>query len=242
MEKHYNQIEDYIAGKLDSKSKAAFEAQLKADPKLADALQLQRSMGAFLKKENMMAQLMPELQALGDKHFQEKKATAKVVSFRKRLLMGAAIAASLLLFIFVWNNMEQQSPYEQFAVHDTLSLIEKGTYDPLAGEAQKAFNEQNYTKAVFSLKNFLLENPGSLKAQLAFGIASMETGDDARALETFTTLHEGTTTYTSAGTWYLALYYLKKDNINECQKYLKQIDKSADPYYYQKAQNLLKKL
>lgn len=246
MENFDKLIEDYLSGALSDKERADFELRLQSDPALANAFQLQKSMNAFLVKENNKDQLIPQLEALGKKHFEESDKTstatpkeAKVIGInRRRLFTGLAIAASLAFILFAVSNFFQKPLYEQYAYHEPINLIEKSENNPKAVEAQNFFNKKEYQKAAQSLTEYLREAPTDTKAILARGICSLELNQLDQAIEIFTPIHNGQTALKAFGTWYLALTYLKKENTGLTKEYLELIP-SSEGGLYKKAQDLL---
>ncbi len=249
MENFDKLFEDYLESKMDGKSREAFEARLVKDPAFAEAFQLHKSMNAFLVKENRKGALMPKLEALGKKHFEDEDAKtsnppkeAKVVGFnRRRLFTGLAIAASMVVILFALSQLFQQPLYEQYAFHQDINLIEKSENNPKAIEAQNFFNNKDYQNAAQSLTEYLRDSPNDTKAILARGICSLELGQLDQAVEIFTPIHNGRTALKATGTWYLALTHLKMEDIELAKEYLELVPEEEGGLY-KKAQELLGKL
>jgi hypothetical protein len=237
----YKLIEDYIAGTLSEDQRAEFEERLNEDAAFAEAFQVQKSMNAFLVKENTKAQLLQQLNGLGEKHFDTPQ-QAKVVSFsRRKVFAGLAIAASIALLVFALNGLFEKPLYNQYAMHQTINLVEKGDSDPIAVTAQTEFNNKDYSNAYQSLTTYLLESPEDTKAILAKGICALELDKTAEAIDIFTQIHTGNTALKNNGTWYLALSYLKQNDLEKTAAYLKMIPES-DQFLTTKAKALLGKL
>ena len=240
MEQDYKLIEDYLLGQLSPEEKATVERRLITDAAFAEAFQLQKSMLAFLVKENNKGQLIPQLEELGKKHFE--KTPAKTIGInRRRILTGLAIAASIALLIFALNQIFQQPLYDQYAIHQPLNLIEKSESAPTAAQAQEQFNNKNYKGAYQSLTTYLEQFPDDTKALLAKGISALELNRYEEALTIFDQIHQGSTVFQSTGTWYLALTYLKQKNFEKAKEFLNQIPRS-DRLLYNKAQELRNKI
>lgn len=240
MEKDYKLIEDYLNGKLDQNQVALFEKRLNDDPAFAEAFQLEKSMNIFLVKENNKNQLLPQLESLGEKHFQ----TAKVKSLqsnRRWLYSGLAVAASIALLIFALNGFFQKSLYEQYANHQALNLIEKSEASPNAAQAQNEFNANDFQSAYKSLDLYLNQHPEDTKAFLAKGITALETGQYEEALSIFNQIHSENSALKTNGTWYLALTYLKQDKLENARTYLLLIPESEN-FLFKQAQELMQKL
>ena len=233
-------IEDYLSGKLSPEEIAAVDQRLATDAAFARAFQMQKSMNAFLVRENNKKQLIPQLEELGKKHFE--KTTAKTIGInRRRIFAGLAVAASIALLIFALNQIFQQPLYDQYAIHQPLNLIEKSESAQVAAEAQEQFNNKNYKGAYQSLTTYLEQFPDDTKAILAKGIAALELDQYEDALAIFDQIHKGSTAFQSTGTWYLALTYVKQKNFEKAKEFLYQIPRS-EHVLYDKAQELMKRI
>ncbi len=240
MEQDYKLIEDYLAGNLDKSQIAFFEKRLASDKSFAETFQLQKSMNAFLVKENKKEELLPKLEALGEKHFDGQEATIKPIK-RRRIFVGLALAASVAVLIFALNTFFQKPLYQQFADHQALNLIEKGTTEELAQQAQNQFNAKDYTNAYQSLNEYLIKNPNDTKVLLAKGICALELNKYEEAKSIFEKIKNGNSLLKSNGTWYLALTYLKQDNIDQAKIILSEIPESGT-FYSEKAKKLRSKI
>ncbi|MFT5166335.1 MAG: tetratricopeptide (TPR) repeat protein [Saprospiraceae bacterium] len=241
MEQDYKLIEDYIAGSLPESQRAEFELRLGKDAAFAEAFQLQKSMNAFLVKENKKGTLISQLEELGEKHFNSPPQARIVPFYRRKIFAGLAIAASIAILVFAINSLFQKPLYNQYAMHQAINLVEKGDSDQLAVTAQNQFNDKDYTNAFQSLTKYLLESPEDTKAMLAKGICALELDKTAEAISIFNQIHLGDSALKNNGTWYLALSYLKQNNLEKTKEYLKLIPKS-DQFLSTKANALLGKM
>ena len=240
MQQDYKLIEDYIAGNLSPEERKSFELRLLEDSAFKESFELQQSMNAFLVKENNKAKVLPQLEALGKKHFEETE--AKSVSFnRRRLYAGLAIAASIAVLIFALGGLFEKPLYQQYAQHQPINLIEKSAGDPIAALAQNQFNAKDYEAAYTSLSEYLSTNPDDTKALLAKGIAALELGYQQESIRVFEGIHSGSTALKGTGTWYLGLAYLKAEVEVEAKTYLEQVP-ASEGALYRKAQKLLREL
>jgi anti-sigma factor RsiW len=229
-------ISRYLATDLPPPELATFEARLAAEPALAAELQRRKEELTFLRTEAALPDLETQMAALAAQHFQsgsvdttgpearpqvqgegkkeqagKKDQTAKIRSLNwKRWLPATGIAAAVALVLLIWNPFTSAEPYQQFAQYAPLSLTEKSSTNtaPVTA-AQEAFNTGNYAEAHTQLINYLQQNPDDNEARLAFGIAALETNQDAEARAIFTQLANGTTAFKDDGQFYLALAYFK---------------------------------
>ena len=157
------------------------------------------------------------------------------------MMTGLAVAASFALLIFALSGLFQKTTYDQFAQHQALNLVEKSETAPIAIKAQEEFNTKNYAAAFESLTTYLTQSPEDNKAVLAKGICALELNRFPAAIAIFDQIHSGTSALKTSGTWYLALSYLKQNDLQQTKKYLHLIPDS-DSFYAKKAEDLLAQL
>lgn len=149
-------IEDYLAGKLSGKALTDFEIELKANPSLAQEVELFRQMDDLLGErdvlefDSMLTSIMKE-ESQGNLEEQATETSAKVVSmtptktpFRRYLAIAASVlliaAVSTVIFL---NSQVGTTPNDLYATHMTFpsalttgSEVRGGTAD-LATEIQQ---------------------------------------------------------------------------------------------------------
>nr|WP_305067246.1 tetratricopeptide repeat protein [Mangrovivirga halotolerans] len=104
------------------------------------------------------------------------------------------------------------------------------------------YNTGDYEKAVETLSAFTDENPQSDMAKIYLGISFMETGQNNKAISVFHELKSNANGLPKElSEWYLAMVYLKTDNVDESRKLLNSIHES-DHIYSGKAKKLLSQL
>ncbi|MFK8104998.1 MAG: tetratricopeptide repeat protein [Saprospiraceae bacterium] len=241
-------IEAYFDGRLDASQQATVELRVAKEEGFAAAFEQRKEMQTYLKNIAKQEKLEQQLDQIGQPYFQGE--TAKVVPLKKekpnqsRLAMLTALvtAAAVAFLLILFNPFKQASLYEQYALHEPLNLTEKSaTDDQLAAKAEIAFNEKQYPAAVTALEAYLAQNPTAIKASLFKAIALLETGQFTESRAILTRLSKGKTALKVEAQWYLALSYLKVEEIAATRKLLAEIPES-DAYWYNKAQKLLKEL
>ena len=151
-------------------------------------------------------------------------------------LVAAAVIALAVLLGGPWL-FPGEGSYEQFAQHDPLSLTERGAAPELATKAAAAFNGEQYLEAIPLLREYLTGQPDDERAQLALGIALLETDKDEEAIVIFTRIAEGSSSLAPYGNWYLALSAVKRGDNGSAVKYLDLIP-ATDAYLTAKANEL----
>ncbi len=230
-------IDQYLQGELPEKERLDFQQRLENEPALAEALAFRQASLRYLKAQSGLPALQQAMAVLSAQYFgAEAPKKAKKINLQ-RWLWPVAAAACILLILMLWNPF-QPEPYERFAQHQPLSLTEKSEAAHIGSEAEGSFNTQNYPKAYEQLKIFLTQQPNNKQAELALGIAAMETERYTEAAAIFTGLAEGESVYQTAGQWHIALLYVKQKQYEEAKKAVAQIP-PTDTFYHAKAKELL---
>ncbi|MBB6610887.1 trypsin-like peptidase domain-containing protein [Pontibacter sp. Tf4] len=118
----YEQMERYLAGKMVAEEKAAFEALLQTDPRLAEQLKEHRTLLHSMQQYGQRQQLRTKLNAIHTS--MEQEAAPKVIPmwqvFWKRHAQTMAVAASVsLLSVFgtLWSVQQMKKPVQQQTAH-----------------------------------------------------------------------------------------------------------------------------
>ncbi len=241
-EKDYNLIEDFLNGDLDTEATKGFRERLRNDPQLNEAYEVRKSMDIFLKGKKGKEALKHQLSELNKKHAAQGTTLKKsrTIPLRRRAwLMAAAAVALLIIYIGINKFITPESLYDQYAEVPEMKLTQMGAGSTL-DQAEKAFNDGKYPEAFELLNNHLEESPENVHAQYYLGLAAIESGNYAEAIEVFSNLDAGTSSYQSIANWWLAMTYLKKEDFTQCEEALKQIPEGT-PFHSQ-ASKLLKKL
>jgi len=263
MELHKDEINinKYASGELDDEALKEFEDLLEKDKALQEKVDAHKFMDAVLYKnivtddEDIQTELKPLLKELGSKYFSNeefertgKKSTSIPLENKqskpnriRRLLPFAALAAAaaVLLFLFIPN--QENKLYTQFFEPPAIDISLSNQTNPSTfDKANKAYKSKNYKEAVVLYNEYLLEDSNNPMALLFRGGAELALKQTDAAMLTFQKLVQNQK-YADIANWYLALAYLKKEDKERAKSNLKRIS-NEDKEYYDKAQQLLKKL
>lgn len=237
-EELYIQFENYLSNEMPQEEKLEFENQLQNDLDMRNKFESYKETTQFLsaKFDSSTTDFKQNLKSISKEHFTENnKAKSKVIAFKPWYYAAAASVVIVFGFLFTMGGNPEYSDYSQ---HENAYFIERSVSDTNLAEAQKAFNEKNYQKAVIAFeKSDNLTNPEVL---YFYAIALIETNNYKAAELYLTNLKSGSSAYKDKATWYLALSNLKQKKFDECKMYLKQIPTDAEDF--EKAQILLKDL
>ncbi len=244
MKNHYEKIEQYLLGELKGAELKDFKEQLSSNANLPAEVELYRNMMNSIssrlqneqREESFKHLLVKESKLHFNNTVQEK---AKIIPISRKMWMFsiAAAAAILLLFIFIPSN--ETAPFEQFYIRPIAELTERSEIQPDFKEMETAFNNGDCETALPLFENYLQTN-NDAEILLFEGTCHLDQNDFGKAETAFKNISEGETIFKNTGTWYLALTYLKQDNVAACKTYLNKIPEDASKY--PEAQKLLRQL
>ena len=240
-DKNYILFEEYCSELLSVEERESFEARLRQDNVFSESFIVYKELTGFLesKFENEKATIdfKDNLRAISDTHF-EKKEETKVIRFRP---WQYATAASVLLLVGVFIfNRDINPKYSNFAVHDTISLAVRGSQDQLYSNAEKAFNNGAYEKALSYFEALKETNEENSELALYTAISQLEVGFYKKAEQTFIVIAEGNSVYRNTALWYMALSKLKQKEYKASREFLEKIPHEYEKY--EKVNELLSEL
>lgn len=245
-----DQIEQYVAGKLEGQALVDFEQRLSADPQLAQRVRLENALQQAVRLAPQVTQFREQLKA----------ADAQLIGTQRsktfRISRLSAIAATALLLLAAWwffNRPEPVSRADLFAAHfhphEAFSKVNRGGDNKIDTSAFK----QRWDAAVADL------NAGQYEAAIqkfdqlqtmpearaysddlfyAKGLACLQAGKPQEAINSFEAIQ---TSFPSEKPWYLALSYYLAGNDAAARTAFEQIAQSASPYK-KEAQEMLESL
>ena len=238
MEFNYEQIEKYIKGELSPTEVKSFEQELLGNSALKEEVALYKDVENTLSKqfkfekedaavETTISQLSKKYatQNIEDNVSKSKENKTKEVqnskgNIMRRLLPLATLAAAAALLLFLFNPFSNKiSPtqlaaqnFEKYEPDTSMGSSDvKTTYE----EAIKNYRAENYEVAITKFDSFLKDEPNNKEALLAKGCALLELNKSGLAIQTFQQIKGSKT-----ANWYLALSYLKNDEVTKAQPIL----------------------
>lgn len=236
-----DRIDRYLSGAMEAEEKQQFELDLATDAQLAEDLALQRDMAVFLKNKTQRSALKSQLRGIGEEYFKAPEQPAKVVQMppRRRWLWASAAAAAIVLLL-VWQFLLSPTLYEQYAQYPPLALAEKASTANDWSQAETAFNTGDYATAETQLSEYLEQYPNDQLARLYLGICKMEQNQSTEAQQIFSNFATADASIRDYADWYLALNYLKSEDLQACREALQKIAPSSA--FQAQAQDLLGRL
>jgi len=234
-------LDQYFNGLLTAEEQRAVEARTEADPVFGADFSLRRKMEAFPRQEAAREALVTTLQSVGAEFFQSAQSDKPELRVsRNNLQRWIVLAASLaLVAAAIWFFSQPGTPvYEQYAQHPSLSLTVMGETEQAKTEAETAFAQQNYERAMLALEQVLMAEPDNLKARFYLGICLLELRRAAEARVIFEPIASGGSALREDAIWYVGLSYLQEQNMSACRATLEAIEPGQA--HYPAAQKILR--
>lgn len=178
--------------------------------------------------------------------FEERRGYQASLAYKRYLAVAASIAA---FFVVGWWLLQNQPTSQELylSYHEkypnNLAPITRSDEQNtnLRAEGLRNYEKGNYDEAIVSLSGYLAEISDT-GAQLYLGLSYLESGDVDNAISSLgQVVASGDPLFVETASWYLALGFLQKENINASRKHLQNIVQGKGAYQ-QKAKELLKEL
>ena len=163
--------------------------------------------------------------------------------------MILSVAAASALFFFCWQFIANQknTPEQLFAQTYEPYTASISTRDATAEEsltqANEYYNAEKYKDAIPLLKTALSNQPKNSNLELALGNAYLSSHQIDLAISHFQNIiQRKDALYIDQAHWYLALSYLKNDQVEKCKNILELLANDSKADFHVEAKQLLKKL
>jgi len=171
---------------------------------------------------------------------------AKVVSLKRNFnWLAAASVAGLLLFAGWWFTQSETDLFAAFhESYDKALLATRSSRDidnPDLTAAMDAYNNRQFAESIPLFEKAKEKDPENSNIALYAGMAALENSDHAKASLWLSEARINQPASYGTATWYLAMTHLAERDYAGCRNMLKQLSANDSPYY-EKAQQLLKKL
>ncbi|MCX2680335.1 tetratricopeptide repeat protein [Galbibacter sp. EGI 63066] len=241
-EEDYILFEDYLSGNLSEKETTLLEQRLETDEQLAASFRLYKELSGYLEKkvsnEDEAQAFEENLKKIAASHSVTNNRKSEKRTFKP---WHYAIAASILIVFGLFLFKDSGAPvYADYAQHESISLTVRGEGETMLYNAQEAFNNKEYKKAVALFERILKEDISNSELQLYLAVSLVETNQFDKAENILAILAEGDSVYKYKAIWIQALSALKQKEYKACVALLKAIPKNVEEY--DQAQKLMGKL
>ncbi|MBC7775713.1 MAG: tetratricopeptide repeat protein [Phycisphaerae bacterium] len=237
-------LNNYFNGLLPPEEARDVEARAASDPVFMEEFALRKEMEAFPRKEAEREAFIATLKTVGAEYLEEKVAEIpRIMVVRNNMRRWIALAASVTLIataIWFFTRSGDMTTYQQYAHHEPLSFTVMGDNLVSKTDAETAFEQKNFDRALAALDQVLVAEPDNVKAKFYRGICLLELGRAAEARAIFEPLAAGNSALREDAAWYVALSFLREKNTEACKAALLKIDSGS--VHYKAAQEILKGL
>lgn len=216
---YIERLDQYASGSMSAEERAAFEAELKENRELQEALALYRESEAVI-EQGIENNLRLQFQAWAEEDRAAQPATppikpeAKVVSMRT-LVTRWSIAASVLLlagFFYLYQSSQSFSDSELYAANYEMpngDLVRGDNTQNLLSQGAEAFTNKNYTAARTFFAQVPTTDDGYAEAQYFLGhIALQERQYDAAIMAFNQAVQANDIRITEKAQWNMVLTYV----------------------------------
>ncbi len=242
-------IEDYLDNVLSPAERQAFEEQLRANPELAQTVAIVREARERLVRqwanEPADTALIETLRQIGQDYFKGEMAEqpkALSVQLFQRIWWAAAAVLVLLTaaWLFFLRPPQHERLYAQYRDLPKASFAVRGADGIITAErAAEAFNRKQYEEALLLIREYLAQNPEDVEARYFEGLSLLELSRSAEARAVLAQI-EKVPAWADEARWYVALSYLRENEMELCRQQLEQIP--AESGRHAQAQQLLKRI
>ena len=246
-------IDQYLRKQLSGKALSDFEQKLERDADLKKEVDTQAFLarGASKFGEDEMRAKLKKIRAevLTTSADTEQPEEAKVLTMdrskKSNSFLRWSIAAAVLLAlgaVLFFNMPKSYSSSDLYASYyepykeDFSSR--GGTNETMISQASQLYAKKDFQRALPLFNGALALEPNNAELKLATGVCYLELGTYDKAIEVFSSIKNQL--FVDEAQWYLAMTYLKKDDLINAKAVLKKIE--TDNRNYDKAQDLLEKI
>lgn len=220
------QLQKYLEGEMGEAEQLAFESQIRANPELAERVQMHRMLEEALgsKKEMQVeADLRSIMEEAAEGNGIEENSDSDPKPNRSRKLwtyFSSAAAVILLLVVvrfFFFGSADPDALFVQhYAAYDGSSEVrsEHGVPPNLLDAAFTAYLDSNFTEAAKAFQAILDTFPDNPRARFYLGICQLENDMPDQATHSFRrVIQHGKNLYMSQSHWYLSLACLRESDL-----------------------------
>ena len=249
MKNEYNDelIQAYLEGKLEGDDLAKMNREIIENPELAEEINKLKKLELGL--EGIGADQLRDEIRNWEKDYRLKASNqkGKVRSLRTYYSVAAVILLLIVSGIVIYLN---QSPdynalyAENFTPYEDM-ILDRGENETSSEseltEGMEAYNNHQYEVAAQKLSSYLTQNSEKPGVALYIGISQMELNHMLDAIK-YLDLAQQDPLFAQQAQWYLALLFVKNNQIDKARNQLSIISKNDDHYKRSEAKDLLRKI
>lgn len=244
--KHSVSIEQYLSGEMSPIEREKFEREIASNPQMERELRLSRAIDAALVRDDIV-DLRKKLLSI---YKENKKVQPEVpvvhLNFRKFWYAAASLvllaALGSALYFSLPGGKSTDTLFNQYYSSDNLVNVTRSG-DANIVEAVIKFQDKDYVFAQKLFKNLINQDKTNIACWFYYGISCIETESYDQAIQAFNTIIlDDKNLYVEHAQWYLALTYLKNNQISLAKAQFATV--ANDPYnsHNKEAQRIISKL
>lgn len=242
------QLEKYLKGEMSAKEMKKFEAMLINDNELLREIALEQELDAVLMDSDILDLKMK----LANARNSSGKAVhlSPVISMMKSNMKYVAAAASMGVLITAGvltltpRSYTSDKLFKMYYQPDKAVVVNRaGRGNVNIVEALMKFQKKEFEVASGMFEEILINNPDNIALRFYNGISYIETEKYDEAIKSFNIiLKDKDNLYVEHAEWYVALCYLKKEQVEDARIQLLRIANEEDGFYKEDAKKILEKL
>ena len=241
------ELKKYLEEELSDKERNALEKELADDPFFSESMEGLEQWKAGTTQS--VDALEKELHQQVDKKVSRVDRKGRVWEMPLfRILLAAACITGICLFSLNYFLNERAGSEKIFAYYykpltnpDATVRGENAPMSKTESQAVKSYETENYKQAIYYYKKLSDLQPNNQKYALFLGISYLANHQPEQAIEVLNKTYSENTNYDNDKNWYLALAYIRMNNMAAAKSILQQLS-SIDSYYKEPATELLKAL
>ncbi len=241
----YEQIENYLQGKLEGDELLQFQQRVATDPSFAETVKLYSNINNEIWGDEDEQRLKQQLSQLNQKHFSQE-GPARVIPMKRLrrtwyLVAAAAVIIAIVIFPLLTGSFKTADKlFAELITKDSLPGGTRGDNDQLRSAIASAYNNQRYAEALPLLEQFTTTHPDEASYNFAKAVCYAETNNSTAAMQQLDALIGGSSIYKYKAVAMKAQLFFKQDRKDKAAELLKSIPPEAPEY--KKAQQLIKKM
>jgi tetratricopeptide (TPR) repeat protein len=248
---NYSRLTDrYLDGELRDEEYQMYEDELLSNSDLAKDLELHRELNQAIRETDVIRfrNQLDKIHASVEPEYQQSIAR-KVIHNNYARIAAASVVLLLAIGLFLNSMLNKpangdelfQRYYEAPVLSETVRS--DAAMDNLYYEAVIHFNNGEFNEALALFEQVVALDDSNMKAHLATGISKLEINHAKEAKKSFkTVIDHQDNLYVDKANWFLALCYLKTDDLDNARLQFGRIASDDRSYKQDEARKILKKL
>lgn len=236
-------IESYIAGEMSPSEETWFKKELEGNESLQKEVRLRKQTDAILRKNDIVS-LRSKLSSI-ERMRQEKPVSAnkfKTPRFRYAAVITGLVVIGSLYLMSVRKESPEKIFSDNYKAPDISETTRSGSNETILDPAIECLNKGEYEKALEGFRSYLANHPATPKLEFLSGAAYLGKKDYPDAQTSFKAVIKKTDNlYIEEANWYLAMCYLKTNDLSAAKDILNKLSK-YDGIHKQQAKRVLRHL